>query len=448
MSQVVADLLQRFIRNACVNDGTITSGGESRNADLLLSEIEGSSASIERYEPFAGRTNVVARLEGSDKNAPSLALMGHMDVVPANADRWSRDPFGGEIHDAMVWGRGAVDMLNLTSSMTVVFNRLARSGFRPRGDLLLIAVADEETGGVAGANWLVDHEPDAVRTDYLITEFGGMRAPSAPAHSPAFPVTVAEKGATWVRIWTHGTPGHASIPYRTDNALIKAARIVARLADYKPVARIEQTWRSFLEGMALPPELIEPLSDPARIDETIEMLAAADTPETTGLARMVHSCTHTTMAPTILHSGVKTNVIPDSASIEVDVRCLPGEGPEETLALLREVLGDLAQDCDYEVTVPGTATQSPAEGPLWDAVARATAAMVPGARTFPMLLSGATDSRFFRKLGTTCYGVGLYSERISFAEFYGMFHGDNERIDLDSLSLTEGMIEAIVRDLL
>ncbi|MHB8511933.1 MAG: M20/M25/M40 family metallo-hydrolase [Actinomycetota bacterium] len=446
MSEQISDLLQRLIRNACVNDGTMQSGHEDRNAALITSEIEGSSASIERFEPFAGRTNVVARLEGSDRKAPSLALMGHMDVVPANASRWMHDPFAGELHDGIVWGRGAVDMLNLTASMTVVFNRLARSGFKPRGDLLLIAVADEETGGVAGADWLVDNAADSVRTDYLITEFGGMRTPLAPPDRPSFPVTVAEKGATWVRIWTRGTPGHASIPFKTDNALIKAAKIVARLSEYEAPVRLTPTWRSFLEGMALPNELIVELTDPTRIDEAIEMLVSV--PETAPLARMVHACTHDTMAPTILHSGVKTNVIPDAAAIEVDARCLPGVGPEETIEMLREVLGDLAEDCTYEVTVPGRATESPASGALWDSVARATGKLVPGATTFPMMLAGATDSRFFRKLGTVCYGVGLYSERISFQEFYGMFHGDNERIDVESLSLTESLIEQITLDLL
>ncbi|HVL90498.1 MAG TPA: M20/M25/M40 family metallo-hydrolase, partial [Actinomycetota bacterium] len=189
----VVDLLQGLIRNACVNDGTIESGQETKSIDLIESVIAGDGIDIERFEPVAGRANLVARLSGSDPSAPSLALMAHADVVPVTPDRWRHDPFGGELIDGEVWGRGAVDMLNLTASMAIAFKRLARRGFRPRGDLLYIAVADEETGGEAGAKWLVEHEPDAIRTDFLLTEFGGMRVPTAPPGAPAFPVAVAEK---------------------------------------------------------------------------------------------------------------------------------------------------------------------------------------------------------------------------------------------------------------
>ena len=167
------DLLQHLIRNRCVNDGTAASGQEQRSADLLRTYLEGSGVDIESYEPVPGRTSLVAKLHGSDPHAPSLTLLGHTDVVPANADDWSHDPFAGELIDGEVWGRGAIDMLNLTATMATSLRHLALTGFRPAGDLTYVAVADEEALGNHGAKWLCDHVADEVNADYVITESGG-----------------------------------------------------------------------------------------------------------------------------------------------------------------------------------------------------------------------------------------------------------------------------------
>src|SRR6478752_6488833 len=174
----VTDLLQHLIRNACVNDGTVESGQEVRSADLLTTYLEGSGIDLQRFEAAPGRTSLVARIEGRDPKAPTLLLMGHTDVVPVNADHWRHDPFGGELVNtddgvAEVWGRGAVDMLNLTATMAVATRRLAASGFRPKGTLIYLAVADEEALGTHGADHLVTNERDAVQADYVITESGG-----------------------------------------------------------------------------------------------------------------------------------------------------------------------------------------------------------------------------------------------------------------------------------
>src|SRR5262252_6604905 len=177
-SAEVTDLLQHLIRNACVNDGARGSGHEARSADLLADYFDGSGLDIQRYEPAPGRTSLVARIEGSRPDAPRLMLMGHTDVVPVNEDRWRRDPFGGELVDGEVWGRGAVDMLNLTASMAVGFRRLADRGFTPQGSLVYLAVADEEALGTHGAEWLTANERDAIACDYVITESGGIPIPS------------------------------------------------------------------------------------------------------------------------------------------------------------------------------------------------------------------------------------------------------------------------------
>jgi Acetylornithine deacetylase/Succinyl-diaminopimelate desuccinylase and related deacylases len=191
----VADLLRHLIRNECVNDGTPESGQETRSVDLLAQYLGDTGLDLERYEPRPGRESLVARIEGTDPSAPTLLLMGHTDVVPVNPDGWQRDPFGGELVDGEIWGRGAVDMLNLTASMAVAFKGLARSGFRPRGTLVYLAVADEESLGTWGADHLVSNERAAVEADYVITESGGFQIP-APS-GPRLPVIVGEKGSYW-----------------------------------------------------------------------------------------------------------------------------------------------------------------------------------------------------------------------------------------------------------
>ena len=217
----VVELLQQLIRNACVNDGSDASGNEVVNAELLRTSLEGAGCDLEMYEPLPGRASLVARIEGSDPTAPALCYLAHTDVVPANPDTWSRDPFCGDLVDGEVWGRGAVDMLNITASMALAFQRLARGGFRPQGSLILAAVADEEALGSHGAGWLSEHAAAAVGADYVITESGGI-----PIETPGgrrLPIIVGEKGSCWCRLRIRGEAGHASTPLRTDNALVTAA---------------------------------------------------------------------------------------------------------------------------------------------------------------------------------------------------------------------------------
>jgi acetylornithine deacetylase/succinyl-diaminopimelate desuccinylase-like protein len=439
----VTDLLQHLIRNACVNDGTPTSGEEVRNAALLEGYLEGAGLDVERYEATPGRDNLVARIEGSDPNAPSLVLMGHTDVVPVNPDGWSRDPFAGDLVDGVVWGRGAVDMLNMTASMAVAFRRLAQDrDWKPKGTLVYLAVADEEALGTFGAKWMLDHEPDAVRADYVITEMGGMRMPLPSTSGPKLPVMVGEKGSYWCSIRVHGTPGHGSMPFRTDNALVKAAEVVRRIAEYRPETRIHEVWRSFVERADLPEEMTRLLLDPGTVRTFVE------TADDVAMARMIHACTHTTFAPTIVHGGVKTNVIPDSVQLQVDIRTLPGQTADDVRAELREALGDLAGAVEIDEQSNDEATSSPVETPLWDALARATRALSPGSEITPFLIVGATDARFFRRTGAVAYGAGLFSERISFPEFASMFHGNDERVDQDSLRLSTEYWDVVARDLL
>jgi len=430
----VTEVLQAFIRNACVNDGTADSGEEVRSADLVTNYLEGSGLDLEYYEPHAGRRSVLAKIEGSDPTAPGLMLMGHTDVVPVNAETWSRDPFGGDLEDGVVWGRGAVDMLNLTASMLVAFRRLADSGFRPRGTLSYLAVADEEASGTYGAEWLLEHELDAVRTENVITESGGFQMGSRGGIR--LPVMVEEKGAMWSKLTVRGTPGHGSQPHRTDNAVLKAAQIVQRIGTYRPPARVSDTWRQFVEGMQLPEEL----ADPTKLDGVIDGLPI-------GASRLFHSCTHNTMSPNMAHGGTKVNMIPDRAVVSVDIRTMPGMTADDVVAMLADACGDLWDEVECEVR-DDPATASPVDTPLWDAMGRVTSRLCEGSALVPMMMVGGTDNRYFRRAGAVGYGFGLFSERLRFEDFASMFHGNDERVDQESLRLSTELWMALAHDFL
>src|SRR5262249_11423501 len=272
-------------------------------------------------------------------------------------------------------------MLNLTASQAVAFKHLAESGFRPRGDLVYVAVADEEALGTWGAHWLLDHERDAVYADYVLTESGGYQMPSP--QGPRLPVLVGEKGTYGTRLSVGGSPSHGSQPYRTDNALITAAEVVRRIAEYAPPARIHDSWRRFVQGMGFDPELTDALLDPEGLERTLPGLPV-------GTARLWHACTHTTFAPTVAHGGTKTNVIPDRVDLQVDVRTLPGQSGAEAAAMLRDALGDLADAVEIESNDDGP-TESPVDTPLWECLARVSGALCRGSALVPMLMVGGTD---------------------------------------------------------
>ncbi len=436
------ELLQQLIRNECVNDGTPESGHETRNADVLTQVLEGSGLDVQRWEPFPGRGSIVSRIEGSDPSAPSLCLMGHTDVVPVNPQGWTNDPFGGELIDGEIWGRGAVDMLNLTSSMAVAFRHLADSGFKPKGDLIFFGVADEEAGSAAGAKWFAEHEPDAIRADYVLTENGGIHL--GTPERPSIVMNVGEKGIEWRRLRVRGTPGHGSRPFRSDNALVRAAAVVQRLAEYRPPPRFHELWRRQVESFGLDEETSAILLDVDKIDDYLDSFPIA------GFASHFWSCTHTTFSPNVLTAPheQKTNVIPDEIEIEVDIRTLPGDGPEEVQAHLDAALGDLADQVETEVIIHNTSTMSQTDTPLWDSMQRAVSNRFPGAEISPHLIVGFTDSRVYREMGSVAYGAGLFSPSLDPASFGDRFHGNDERIDVESMALTTQFFLDVAHDLM
>ena len=429
LTNETVELLQHMIRNACVNDGSVESGQEVRNSDLLRAYLGQSGLDVEVYEPDGapGRRSLVARIEGTDPAAPTLCLMGHTDVVPVTPEHWTRDPFGGELVNGEVWGRGAVDMLNLTASQAVALKTLARKGWRPRGTLVYLACADEEAGGVHGAGHVCKRHWDALRADYLLTENGGL----VSSHGSETNVTVhvGEKGVAWRRLRVSGTPGHGSMPYGADNALVKAAHVVSRLADYRPAPYVDELWQGFVDTLGADPAMKEALRDPARVDDAIAKLPK-------NVARFAWSATHTTFSPNICRAGVKTNVIPDVVDIEVDIRTIPGDNEDEVRRHIDKALGDLSEEVVVEKLFSKQSSASPTGTSLWNVLAKVVDGHYPGATLVPRMIVGFTDAPYFREHGAVAYGFGLFSRALTAEAMSGRFHGNDERVDVESLALT------------
>lgn len=429
------ELLQELIRNECVNYGTAESGQEQRSVATLV-DFLGQAGEI--FEPAPGRQSVIYRIPGSDPDAPSLALVPHLDVVPVSRDGWSVDPFAAEISDGFVWGRGAVDMLNLAAAMATVARPYIRGEKRLPGDLILAAVADEENSGLLGAKQLVSDRWDLVGADYLLTEVA--YPPFTTPDGPVYPVSVGEKGPYWTNLRTSGTPGHGSAPYGSDNALEALAAALHGLFTTPMPVEITDEWREFVAGAGFGPELAAALVDPDRVDGAIDSIAVDDPT----LARYIHAATHLTVSPNKVVGGIKANVIPDRATAEIDLRALPGMDRTYVDQHLRKAMGaagdriQLVPMADHEPNTSGRGNV------LWDAIVDGIEDQTGSRRVVPALMTVATDARFWRHRGTIAYGVGLYDERVSFGEFLSLFHGHDERVSVDSVLKTTALLESVL----
>ena len=415
------ELLQSLIRNACVNDGG-PGASEVGNADAVRAVVDCAGIDVQVFDAAPGRRSVVARLAGDRPDAPALMLLGHTDVVPALSARWTHDPFGGELVDGFVWGRGALDMLGHVATMALAVRDHARTG-KGGGDVVFAAVADEEAFGALGTRWLLDNEPDAMRADWVITETGGTAIPSTG--DTRLSVLAAEKGSWRVRLTVTGEPGHAAMPYGSVNALTVAADVCARLAGFSPDVIITQPWRDFVDGAW--DERIRPiLTDPARVDAALPLLPPF-------AAKAVHALTRMTATATAITGSGSSNTIPGSVDVEIDVRVLPGQDVDDIDELLSSALGSLREHVAVQIRDGSAATASPVGTPLWHLMQRAARVQRPGAVLVPTMAPGVTDARFFRQLGATAYGFGMYSDRLPVDQIPAMVHGDDERVDVESL---------------
>ena len=364
------------------------------------------------------RANLVARLRGSG-GGPSLALLSHTDVVLADPAEWDADPFGGELRDGEVWGRGALDMKGQVAASAVTVATLAREGWRPRGDLVFVAAADEEVGDDFGLQWLVREHPDACRADFSINEGAGDRVELGGR--VLYLCATAKKMSAPFRLRVHGRSGHASMPSIADNALVKAARLVERLGAFAVEPQLGPETEAFLatilgDGVPPPREALERARSVAPL-----------------AAELLEPLLGMTVAPTMITASQKRNVIPALCEVTVDCRLLPGQTPEQAEAALREWLGDGAYELvNYERT---GGTRSPIGGPLWDAVQSFVAGEEPGAAVAPITVAGFTDSHWMRDaFGTVAYG--FFPARAMDPETASrLIHSANERVPVEDLEL-------------
>ena len=434
------DLLRELVRAACVNDGSEGSGQEIRAVRVLQRFLAGAAtaaggrAEIHVFESAPGRASLVARVRGNDPEAPRLGLLGHLDVVPAEADRWTQDPFGGELLAGEIWGRGTVDMLYLTAAFATAFREVATAPEAPRGDLVLLAVADEEAGSDLGLKWLLSEHPAAVSVTEALSETGGMRMGAHVA------IDVAEKGSAGRRLIVHGTPGHASVPFGAESAAVRAGEVLHRLGSVEPAVELNALWRPFVEARIEDPALAERMLDPIRLDAAL--------PELGGIAGYAHAVSRITVSPTMLQSGSAHNVIPGEARIDLDIRTLPGTTDQEVDELLRQMLGELAEGegaVEIHSLRGWAATQSPVEHPLYGAVVRAIAD-TDGSPVVPVMAAGGSDNRLLRDIGIPSFGFGLLSQEWSYERYRERIHAHDERIDVESVRLTLAALRRVVAE--
>ncbi len=412
----VVELCQELIRIDTSNPGDNSGPGERRAAEYVAAKLADVGIDAEIYESDHKRASVVARIEGTDPGRDALLIHGHLDVVPAQKDDWTRDPFGGEIADGCVWGRGAVDMKDMDAMVLAVIRERMRQGRRPERDVVLAFLADEEAGGTYGAHWLVDNHRDLFDgCTEAIGEVGGFSL-TVNDDKRLYLIETAEKGLAWMRLTAQGTAGHGSMVHR-DNAVTALAEAVARMGRHEFPIRLTKTVRAFLEEVC---EATGVEFDPDDIEKTIENLGP--------LKRMIGATIRNTLNPTVLDAGYKANVIPQTATAQVDGRFLPGH-EEEFFAAVDELLGE---HVSREFVHHDIAVETDFDGPLVAAMDAALRAHDPGARPVPYCLSGGTDAKSFSTIGIRCFGFAPLKLPKNL-DFSGMFHGIDERVPLDGL---------------
>jgi acetylornithine deacetylase/succinyl-diaminopimelate desuccinylase-like protein len=422
------ELLQRLIRFHTVNPP----GDERPAAEFLEATLSDAGFACELLGASEERPNLVARLKGA-ADGPTLCLLSHIDTVLADPDAWTHDPWSGDLADGCVWGRGALDMKSQTAAEVAAAAGLARSGWRPdRGELLVVCLVDEETGGAQGAQWICANHPEKVRCDLLLNEGGGWRAQYDG--QVIYGVGCAEKGVFRFAVTTHGVAGHASIPRMGDNALLRLAPLLARMGERQPAFDLTE------EPLALLAAIGEDASDPAG---ALERVRARDAM----LAVMLEPMLGVSIVPTRISASEKINVIPSRAEVRVDCRVPPGLGEEHARRRAEEVLGSDGYELAFTETVMGN--RSPFDTPFMRQIEAWVDAHEPGARCVPSVLPGFTDSRSFRARFPDLVAYGFFPHRhMTLADAWPLVHGADERIDVRDLHYATRFFADIVREVL
>ncbi len=389
LREEVVELLQALIRLDTVNPP----GNETQAAELLRDYLEPFGVECELYARVPERANLVARIRG-EGGGPRLLLLSHTDTVLADPAEWTVDPWSGELRDGHVWGRGALDMKGQVAASAVAMASLAREGFRPRGDLIFAATADEEVGDDPdfGLSWLCREHPEAVRAEYAVNEGAGDRV--VVGGQVFYLCASAEKMSSPFVLRVHGRSGHASLPSIADNALVKAAGLIERLAAYAPEPQLIPEVEAFLAAVC---------GDVPPAGNALDAARKVDP----AAATMIEALLSLTLSPTMITASHKRNVIPALTEVTVDCRLLPGQG----------------------------GTRSPMDTPLWAAADEFIAEIEPGARVAPICVAGFTDSHWLREaFGTVAYG--FFPVKSMDADLAArLVHSADERADVDDLEL-------------
>ncbi len=413
------ELLAGLIRFDTVNPP----GNERPAQEFLAAHLEQAGFECELLGAEENRPNLVARLRAPEGagDGPTLCYLGHVDTVLADPAEWTHDPWSGDIAEGFLWGRGALDMKSQVAAEIAAAASLARSGWRPaRGELLIVAVVDEETGGSLGAQWITQTHPEKVRCDLLINEGGG--AVFEYGGQRCYGVCCAEKGVFRFTIATDGVAGHASMPSMGENALLKMAPVLELLGARQPSHLPTEEPLAFLAGIG---------EDPDDLEGSLARLRAADE----RLATMFEPMFGVTFTPTRIKASEKINVIPSRAELKVDCRVPPGLAEEEVRRGIAEVLGPEDGSWRMEFTEQVVGNRSPVHSELMETISSWIGEQDPGAKAVPVVLPGFTDSRHFRLAFPECVAYGFFPHRHeTLLETAPLVHGADERIDVRDLA--------------
>jgi acetylornithine deacetylase/succinyl-diaminopimelate desuccinylase-like protein len=422
------NLLSELIQNKCVNPP----GNEMKSIKSIQNRLKNHGIESKIFESAPNRGNLVSRIKGEE--GPKLMFgPSHVDVVPVeDKDSWELDPFSGKVKDGYVWGRGALDMLFIVAAQVETFIKLYKENFHSKGELILLIVSDEETGGTYGAKWMVENHPKIVQTDYAVTEAGGI--PITP-NKIAF--MIGEKGVARKRIYFKGKSGHGSMPHGSDNAIVKVSEAITRISKYQlPINTEYLTYVAEGLGLGFLQRIM--LTNPLFLSFALKRMER----RTPMIAKMIHGLSRMTISPNIVHGGVKVNVIPEQAYVDLDIRTLPGQDEEYVINQLRSALGPMTKDAiiedpqGIERGLMSYGSVSPQNSNFVTAMENAVKKEIPDGNLIPIILPGASDCRFLREQGTEAYGFSLFDPETPTSHLADLAHGANERVSIKTLDMT------------
>ena len=422
-AEAASDEAVRFTSDLIRIDTTNRGGGDGRErpaAEYVAQQLSDAGLDSVLLERAPGRANVICRVPGTNPGAPALLAHGHLDVVPADPERWSVHPFSGEVRDGVIWGRGAVDMKNADAMLLAVVRSWARAGLRPRRDIVLAFTADEEDTAHYGAAWLADHHGALFEgCTEAVGESGAFTFHAGPGLR-VYPVGSAERGTAWLKLTARGRSGHGSKP-NGENAVYRLAEAVTRIGAYRWPVRLTATVRAALAALAGVTGVRADLDDPGLdIDDLLRRLGPA--------AELVEATVRNSANPTMLRAGDKVNVIPGAAAAYVDGRVLSGYEDE-----FRRALDELTgPDVSWEYAHREVPLEAPWDAPLVGAMTAALLAEDPGAHVVPYCMGGGTDAKHFSRLGIAGYGFTPLRLPPGY-DYYAMFHGVDERVPVEAV---------------